>query len=249
MLHPLSDQISFPWSRKKNHRTSSLSYRHIQWIFTDPERSAWPLKAFLLLSVANNKTSSNVNHNTFIRRRTSLQGARCTTKASWDKYSTRSHTSIRDYFGVVGVMCSELGSADKYSTASVNHGAELSWHYCSQPEARSTAPPWRLNRLLKWSFMPRRAAPVVHTLLWLLIFSFRLLSIPIISPLIVSGSYSFNNILWQSQSVICSLPDVIDKMHILVHKYVNNMFFCLFLQESAINQRKSVQNSCPCTVH
>lgn len=61
------------------------------FILTPTERLE--ILSLLLLSVTNNKTSSNINHNTFIRRNTSRRGARPTTKAARDKYSTRSHTS------------------------------------------------------------------------------------------------------------------------------------------------------------
>lgn len=149
------------------------------------------LLSLLLLPVTNNKTSSNVNHNTFIRRKTSLQGAQATTKAAWDKYSDRSYTSTRDYFGEVAVMLGALGSADKYSTESVSHSSELSRHCWSQnlqycpPALRPSpnAPIRRHQRLLRWCNMLRRTSSIFPSLFQLLIFSFPSLSITIIFPL------------------------------------------------------------------
>lgn len=142
--------------------TSSLSSWHMSFD-RDPQN-------LLLLSVTNNKTL--INQNTFIRRNTSLRQAQPTTKAATDKYSARSHTSTRDYFGEVAVMLSAPGSADKYSTASVNHRAELSRHNWSQnlqcwpaaPRPSPNAPIQRLQKLLRWCDMLWRAECLIPSL-------------------------------------------------------------------------------------
>lgn len=63
--------------------------------FTNPPLGSLTYEILHLfhLPITINKASLNVNHNTFRRRNTSLQGAQPTTKAAQDKNRARSHTS------------------------------------------------------------------------------------------------------------------------------------------------------------